>query len=157
MTIDFQKLVKEYWGDRSPPSWKSLDEIAQENDTTVNDLESLMVEYSVERRLKPLEAHRVVWNILSNEWNLVFNEDFLYKHKVGMVFALFYFPKYDIGINLDPNILMNESKSIFVGDREIVSFGTSDFDLLRLGVVNFLDKYRVLKVFVPEEKNNGGW
>lgn len=143
-----QNLYYLYWGepDRLPGNWHSVDDLAHMYNTTSSVIENTLNEISWERRLRPIEFRKDIWNFLCREWGMTYGEDFVYLDYIGGRSPVLYrIIEYDIGINIDLALQEVETRENHLGNYIVLFVPLCRMDMLAKILTNFFKKYRVKK------------
>lgn len=152
ITLSSQDVYNLYWGEpeRLPCNWHTIAEIAYKYNMEVEEVEELLNGLSWERRKKPLNARRVVWDFLTEIWGLEYKIDFEYMTYLGTAPVTFLLLKYNIGINLDSMLEINETREIHDGNAIRFTIPTCDNLIIHTALCNFLTKYKVKRKVASE-------
>jgi hypothetical protein len=151
MTIPRHELLRLYWGENCLPcEWCEVDEIARHLATeevylTLSEIDDLLKEYKITIRSDQIKSHRIVWNVLVNDFNMVHKEDFLYRTKLNMKDVDFLLTEDLFGIILDWDLPSNVVNCEHLGSSAIVTLSSMDFDILKDSLIEELRQWGVRK------------
>ncbi len=105
MIFEHDELVELYNGpDNVPGQWLTVDELAEQMDTDPEEVRQLFEFYKIQERQPRVEILRTIWDILSDEWFMLWGEDFHYPAKVNHVEVAYYLEAEGVAFHLDARL-----------------------------------------------------